>query len=101
MSALSPPSPARGGAGHDSTLRQCIALGNVGTCMETAEISAYLHKFESYTDVYKEMRVKQVNVGLEESSGSCKFGRKMYLLENMQPKCSSRASLFQKQRFKP
>lgn len=57
MSALSPPSPARGGAGHDSTLRQCIALGNVGTCMETADISAYVHKFESYTDVYKEMRL--------------------------------------------
>lgn len=42
-SALSPPPPGRGGAGHDSTLRQCIALGNVGTCMETAEISAYVH----------------------------------------------------------
>lgn len=72
VSTLSPPSPGRGGAGHDSTLRQCIALGNVGTCMETAETSAYVHKFKSY----KEMRVKQVNVGLKEPSGSCKFGRK-------------------------
>lgn len=48
MSALSPAPPARGGAGHDSTLRQCIALGNVGTCMETAAISAYVQKFQSY-----------------------------------------------------
>lgn len=87
MSALSPPPPARGGAGHDSTLRQCIALGNVGTCMETAEISAYVHKFQSYTDVYKDVRVKQVIVAREEPSGNCKFGRKCILeLENMQPK---------------
>lgn len=97
MSALSPPPPARGGAGHDSTLRQCIALGNVGTCMETAEISAYVHKFQSYTDVYKEMRVKQVIVAREEPSGNCKSGRKCILgSENMQPKWGSRALLFKK-----
>lgn len=48
VSALSPSPPARGEAEHDSTLRQCIALGNVGTCMETAERSASGQTLQSY-----------------------------------------------------
>lgn len=73
--------------------------------METAEISAYVHKFESYTDVYKEMRVKQVNVGLEESSGSCKFGRKCIYWRTCSPnvvlglRCSKNAGLILKSQF--
>lgn len=37
---LSPPPPQ--GGETDSTLRQCIALGNIGTCMESAEMSAWV-----------------------------------------------------------
>lgn len=35
------PPPPQGGE-TDSALRQCIALGNIGTCMESAEMSAYV-----------------------------------------------------------
>lgn len=44
--------PSHQGGETDSALRQCIALGNIGTCMESAEMSAYVFYVHVYEFVF-------------------------------------------------
>lgn len=50
------PRSSQGGE-TDSALRQCIALGDIGTCMASAEMSAYV----SYVHVYVRRKEKFVD----------------------------------------